>query len=213
MAKGTKFGSIHSVADLRLIQQSVKITPAKPRLNLLDVPGMNGKVDLTEANGVGVTYENRELVWVFALYPGMDWAETRRAVENALNGKAFDIELDEERGWLYHGRVELTDYEVDQVLKRITVRADCNPYKVKTEESTMAVELTEAEQQIVPDFGSMTLIPEITNTDACSLTWAGHTFQMEAGTHQFPEMYVAGKQSFIVSGTGSLTIKWLEGSL
>ena len=103
MAKGTKFGSIHSVADLRLIQQSVKITPAKPRLNLLDVPGMNGKVDLTEANGVGVTYENRELVWVFALYPGMDWAETRRAVENALNGKAFDIELDEERGWLYHG--------------------------------------------------------------------------------------------------------------
>ena len=59
----------------------------------------------------------------------------------------------------------------------------------------------------------MTLIPEITNTDACSLTWAGHTFQMEAGTHQFPEMYVAGKQSFIVSGTGSLTIKWLEGSL
>lgn len=45
MAKGTKFGNIHSVTDLRLIQQSVKITPAKPRLNLLDVPGMNGKYD------------------------------------------------------------------------------------------------------------------------------------------------------------------------
>ena len=60
MAKGTKFGSLHSVADLRLIQQSVKITPAKPRLNLLDVPGANGKVDLTEANGAGVTFESKK---------------------------------------------------------------------------------------------------------------------------------------------------------
>lgn len=47
MAKGTKFGSIHSVADLRLIQQSVKITPAKPRLNLLDVPGIRTMMPTT----------------------------------------------------------------------------------------------------------------------------------------------------------------------
>ena len=86
MAKGTTFGTIHSNRDLMLIQQSIEISPAIPRINIVDVPGANGGLDLTEALGVGVLYKDREIKWTFALYPGANWAERFQAVSGSING-------------------------------------------------------------------------------------------------------------------------------
>lgn len=213
MARGTTFGEIHTNRDLHLVQLSVKVGPAVPRVNIVDVPGANGGVDLTEALGVGVTYQDRELTWVFSPYPGVSWAATRAAVENVLNGRAFSIILDDEPDWVYTGRVVVDDYETDQILHRITVRATCRPYKLRGEESVTTMQLSDAPQDCVFDFGAMTLSPEITTTDAAVLVWAGKTYNMPAGTRVFADMRVAGQHTMQLSGAGMLTIKWREGSL
>lgn len=212
MAKGTIFGDLHTNIDLHLIQVSANVGPAVPRVNIIDVPGANGGVDLSEALG-GVTFQDRELSWVFAPYPGDNWAATRSAVETALNGRAFDIILDNDPEWVYTGRVSVDSYEADQILHRITVHATCRPYRLRREGSSHTETLSAAGKEFPLDFGSMAVSPRITNTGDCALTWDGRTYNLTAGSRVYADMRVTGRQTFRASGSGSLTFEWREGSL
>lgn len=131
MARGTDFGGIHSDYDLNLIQQSVEVDPAEPKLNLVEIPGADGAVDLTEQPAGRVTYKTRKITWTFALYPGDSWDEKHREVSNALNGRKCNITLDTDLDYYYQGRLSVSKHKVDGVLRQITVEAICQPYKLK----------------------------------------------------------------------------------
>ena len=126
MKKGTLFGTIHTSDNLNLIQQKVEITPAEPKTNFVDIPGADGSKDLTEALGVGVKYKDREITWTFALYPGQKREPKFSEVANALNGKLFDIVLDDDCLWYYSGRVTVTDHKSDKLLHQITMHKILN---------------------------------------------------------------------------------------
>lgn len=131
MARGTDFGGIHSHRDLNLIQQQVEVDPAEPKLNLVEIPGADGAVDMTEQPAGRVTYNTRKITWLFALYPGESWDAKHRQVSNALNGRKCNITLDTDQEYYYQGRLSVTKHKVDGVLRQITVEAICQPYKRK----------------------------------------------------------------------------------
>lgn len=131
MAKGTDFGGIHSHRDLNLIQQTVEVDPAEPKLNLVEIPGADGAVDMTEQPAGRVTYNTRKITWTFALYPGENWDSKHRQVSNALNGRRCNITLDSDPAYYYQGRLSVSKHKVDGVLRQITVVAICQPYKLK----------------------------------------------------------------------------------
>lgn len=131
MARGTDFGGIHSSHDLHLIQQKVEVDPAEPKLNLIEIPGADGAVDLSEIPAGRVTYKTRKITWVFALYPGEDWDAKHRQVNNALNGRRCNITLDTDPGYYYQGRLSVSKHNVDGLLRQITVVAICQPYKLR----------------------------------------------------------------------------------
>ena len=56
---GVYFDDIHSYRDLNLILSPFTPTPAVPQTNLLQVPGRDGLLDLTEANGAVFDVDNR----------------------------------------------------------------------------------------------------------------------------------------------------------
>lgn len=214
---GTLFGTIHSDTDLHLIQQSIEIAPASPKTKYADVPGANGRKDLTEALGVGVVYNDRDLSWTFALYPGDDWPTKRAAVSNALNGLACHITPDDESGWYYDGRLIVSAHKSDRLLHQITVKASCRPYKRKTTESTVTrSDLSTSLKSLNCNIGAMPLIPEITVAQATTIAWGSVTTTVQAGTHKLADLRMSGAQTIkakVASGTGSITIKWREGSL
>lgn len=215
MANGTTFGIVHSNADLHLIQQKVVITPPKPRINIIDVPGANGGKDLTEALGIGVTYQDCSIVWTFAIYPRDNWAHKRKEVSDALNGVACHIVFDDDLDWYYDGRLSVTEYPTDGLLRQITIEAICRPYKRKIVMSRESANLTTAEKTLVLAIGNMPIVPEITVDVQATLHWGSVTLTISPGTHTLPALRMKGDQRITVTGSaeGRITITWREGSL
>jgi len=166
MARGTDFGGIHSHRDLNLIQQTVEVDPAEPKLNLVEIPGADGAVDMTEQPAGRVTYNTRKITWTFALYPGESWDAKHRQVSNALNGRKCNITLDTDPGYYYQGRLSVTKHKIDNTLRQITVVAICQPYKLKQDQTIVFVpfsgknllDVSEANQRTLT-YGSVEYIP------------------------------------------------------
>ena len=217
MAKGTKFGTIHSNVDLHLIQQKIEVGPAVPRTSYVHVPGADGSIDLTEALGT-VSYDDRELVWTFALYPGDDWVERRRKVSNAINGIACRITPDGEEGWYYDGRVVVDEYASDKLLRTVTVKATCRPWRYKLTPTVISREdLGPAYKQLSLPNERRPIIPTITVAQDTTLLWGGSAIAVSAGTYRRADICLQAGPNIlkakVASGTGSITVEYQEASL
>lgn len=129
---GVYFGNIHSFYDLNLILAPFTPTPAEPKLNFLEIPGRDGHLDLTEANGE-VKYNSREFEFIFTVAPGdpLTFDERVSAVSNALNGLRCKITLDRDPDYYWEGRCAVSEYDQDKNIGQIVVTATVNPYKLK----------------------------------------------------------------------------------
>lgn len=218
MAKGTKFGTLHSNVDLHLIQQKIIVGPAVPRTSYVQVPGMDGSLDLTEALGA-VNYADRELAWTFALYPGDDWAERRRKVSNAINGIACQITPDDETGWYYDGRVSVDACASDKLLRTITVKAVCRPWRYKIAPTIVTrTDLGAAYKQLSLPNERRPVIPSITVAQDTTLLWDGESIAVSAGENLIiPAIRLSAGNNIlkakVASGTGSITVTYQEASL
>lgn len=217
MAKGTYFGGLHSNHDLRLIQQRVEVQPAQPKLNIIDIPGADGSKDLSAYPGGRVVFNDREIVWTFALYPGDKWHDRQRKVSNALNGLACHITLDDDPAYYYVGRLSVDSYNRDQTLRQITIRAICRPFKLKQEVTTVTVALTTTAVTLELGNDRKPVVPTITVTAETTLEWNGGSYTISAGTHKILDIqFQEGDNELrakVTSGTGSITITYQEGAL
>lgn len=217
MARGVFFGGLHSNRDLRLIQQSVDLQPAQPKLNIIDIPGADGSKDLSAQPAGRIVYSDREITWTFALYPGDNWSQKHREVSNALNGLACHIIMDDDPEYYYVGRLAVESYKRDGLLRQITIRAICRPYKLKLEETEVTAALTTADQTLVLPCDRKPVVPTITVTAETTLTWDGDTFTFAAGTHKVLGIELQegenDLQARVTSGTGSITVTYQEGAL
>lgn len=161
MARGTNFGGVHSFHNLNLIQQKVEVEPAEPKMNLVEIPGADGAVDMTEQPAGRVTYKTRKITWTFALYPGENWDAKHRQVNNALNGRQCDITLDTDPEYFYRGRLAVKKHNVDGLLRQIVVEAVCQPYKLRQQSTQVFVPFcgknlldVSAANQTIPVYGT-----------------------------------------------------------
>lgn len=221
MAKGTDFGGVHSYYDLNLIQQLVDEQPAEPKLNLIDIPGADGSVDMSELPGGRLVYKDRTLTWTYALYPGENWDAKHRQVSNALNGKRCRITLDSNPDYYYDGRVVVKKYNKDKLLRQITVEAICRPWMLKQQPTVVTVDLTQAGSDflrvILPN-EKMLAVPTIEVTQPTTVRWAGALLTVTPGTvykNLFIELQPGPNlmEAKTDSGTGLITVTYQEGSL
>ena len=217
MARGTDFGGIHSHHTLNLIQQSVEVEPAEPKLNLIEIPGADGAVDMSEQPAGRVTYNTRKITWTFGLYPGENWDAKHRQVSNALNGRKCNITLDTDPDYYYQGRLSVTKHKVDGVLRQITVVAICQPYKLRQQPTELTVNLTTAYVTLAVLNDRKPAVPTITVSAETTLRWKGATVTVNAGAHRILDIEFAEGENPLeaktVSGTGTLKVTYQEGSL
>ena len=222
MARGTDFGGIHSFTDLGLIQQSVDVQPAEPKLNIVDVPGTDGGKDFSEQPAGRVVYNDRKLTWIFALYPGDDWDTKHRQVSNALNGLYCKITLDRDPDYYFQGRLAVKKYNVDKSLHQITVEAVCRPYMLKQQETVVqAVLPTDHSFQLLRlNNERKRVVPTITLSVAALVTFGSATKALQAGTHKLLDIVLLpgsnelrARSADAVTTAGTITITYQEGSL
>lgn len=214
--KGIYFGAIHSYHDLNLILAPFTPTPATPKTNFLSVPGRDGHLDLTEANGE-VKFNNREFMFTFTIAPGDDLTFDERVsvVANALNGLHCKITLDRDPDFYWLGRCMVNKYMQDKNIGKITVKASVEPYKLRQSVSVTSFALTDEERTVILWNDRMAAIPVIECTDEGTVVgFGGNVYTLNAGTNKILDIrFVEGDNTLTLSGTGIITFTWQEGAL
>lgn len=214
--KGVYFGNIHSFNDLNLILEPFTPAPAEPQTNFLQVPGRDGFLDLTEANGE-VKFNSRTFEIPFSVMPGDDLTFDERVskVSNALNGLQCKITFERDPDFYWIGRCVVDKYAQDKKHGQVVIKATVKPYKLKQSATIVPVTLTSAEQTIALANNRMPTIPMIECTDNNTVITFGNTiFTLEAGTYKIPGIrFVEGDNILKLSGTGTVTFTYQEGAL
>jgi hypothetical protein len=139
--KGIMFGNYHSWNDFQLILASKTIGTPSPKTETIDIPGGDGVLDLTEFFGE-TKYNNRNLSFEFSsMVNPSEFMTLFSMVQNALHGKKMTITLDDDPGWYYIGRISVSEWKTDRNIGKLTIDCDCEPYKLKSEQTSVSVTL------------------------------------------------------------------------
>lgn len=220
--KGISFGNIHSYNDLHLILAPFTPSPAKPKTNFLNVPGRDGYLDLTEANGE-VKFDSRDFTFKFTIAPNdeMTFDERVAHVSSLLNGRQFKITLDRDPDFYWFGRCSVDKYAQNKIIGEVTVKATVDPYKLKQSETVVVVELAESAAEVLkPETvfltnGRMASVPTIECTnEGVIVTFNGTDYTLQSGTNRILDIRLAdGSNVLKLLGCGTVTITWQEGVL
>lgn len=131
---GISFDGLHSYTDfgLWLVARPDTGSP-QPKLNRVEVPGMDGIIDMTEINAGEVKFSNRTMVFRFAGKVDInDQAAFKTKIMDALHGKRIEkIILDEDSLWYYSGRVTVQFPESKPWKVYCTITVDADPYAMR----------------------------------------------------------------------------------
>lgn len=129
--RGVTFGNKHSFTDFGMYLKSYDIGFPEPKTETVDVPGMNGVIDLTDVFGE-VYYKNRHLSFTFSVIrKNMEWDELLNTLTEYLHGKKMRIILDSDPEHYWYGRCTINTFSTDRRISTITIDCDAEPFKKK----------------------------------------------------------------------------------
>lgn len=194
--------------SLGLLLIEKNIGTATPKTNYIDIPGADGKLDLTESFGE-VKYSNRSISFKFVTRGNHD--DVYDNVMNALNGKLFNIELSDDKGYFFRGRISVSDWSEDNAFGYLNITADCEPYRYKKEVTKTSITLTADPQNITLINNGRTVMPKFTATGKGSITLNENIVEFSASEFTNPFITLKnGSTTLSVKGDGSLGIEYQE---
>ena len=214
--KGIKFGSYHSYNDFQLILASKTIGTPSPKTETIDIPGGDGVLDLTEFFGE-TKYGNRNLSFEFSsLVIPSEFMTLFSTVQNALHGKKMIIILDEDPEWYYVGRISVSEWKADKNIGKLTIDCDCEPYKYQIGTTEIFRSISGTSSFTLPNSRRRS-IPTVKVTSSSGLTvtyGSGKVWNLSSGSYLLPELeLVEGDNPVTVTGTGSITFTYTQGTL
>lgn len=214
--KGITFGSYHSYNDFQLILASKTIGTPSPKTETIDIPGGDGVLDLTEFFGE-TKYGNRNLSFEFSsVVNPSEFMSLFSRVQSALHGKKMTIQLDDDPGWYYIGRISVSEWKADRNIGQLVVDCDCEPYKyqinttviTKSISGTSTFNLPNSRKRVVPEV-------RVTSSSGLSMTYgSGYLWNLASGSYLLPELeLIEGDNPVTVTGTGSITFTYTQATL
>lgn len=97
----------------------------------VEIPGMNGSIDLTTYLTGSPTYSNRKGSWEFYVMHelwGDDWFAAQAQIANYLHGKKHSVILEDHPTYSYYGRLKMS-YRPGKEYSTITIEYDLEPYR------------------------------------------------------------------------------------
>lgn len=128
---GVIFGDKHSYRDWGLLTKSrPSISPPQPKMKLIEVPGSDTVIDLTERLTGKVHYEPRTIKFEFiVMAPREQWPSLYSEIMNYLHGKRIRIIMDDDPNFYYTGRVTVGDLDPEKKTAVLAMEAQVEPYK------------------------------------------------------------------------------------
>lgn len=128
---GVIFGDKHTYRDWGLIAKSrPNISPPRPKLKLVQVPGSDTVIDLTESLTGKVNYEPRTIDFEFIMMADRArWPNLYSDILTYLHGRRMKIVMDDDPNYYYIGRVTVGDLDPEKKTAVLTMKAEVEPYK------------------------------------------------------------------------------------
>jgi len=129
-----KHGTVNTWDDWHLIPTSRPVfNPPAVKTVYIDIPGANGKLDLTEALTGYPLYDNREGSFEFIVANGYraSWIGGYQKFANWLHGKDLRCVLDDDPSYYYEGRFSIDNWTSNNngTWSNVTFKYSVKPYK------------------------------------------------------------------------------------
>ena len=203
--------------DWKLILTSKKISLAEPNTKLVQLDGMSGSLDLSEALTGEVTYKDRTITATFLTDYGnrKDREKLLQDITVALHGKKIKVVEPDDPDHYFYGRVKITS--VNNILPYLEFKIEvmCEPWRYSNAEASRTVTASsEPITVVIRNQGIKTLIPEITVNGVVKLEYEGATIELSYGTYKVSDLKIKpGVNTITVSGNGSVTFKYREATI
>lgn len=204
--------------DWDLILTSKDVASPELKTNNVDLDGMDGTLDLSEALTGTISYTDRTVSATFWTDHGTreERSLLLRNIRQALHGKKVKIvEPDDPEHYLY-GRVKIKDEVNNKVFATFTIEAVCEPWRYTLTDLVRNVSITEDQSVdvVINNNGVKTLLPTVTVSGSVSITYDGVTTSLTDGTYTISSLKLyQGTNIVNVTGTGSVTFTYKEGDI
>lgn len=233
------FGDKNSWTDWHLVPSSRPVfAPPKPKTNYVNIPGMNGSLDLSEAVSGRPVYENRQGsldFYVDVQYKDKSsWIELCSEIMAYLHGHQLEAYLDDEPYYRYVGRFDVDSWKSGDG-ETITINYDVYPYKMEPfwSNEDWLWDPFDFENGVIRNFkslsvdGSLTVyIPKTQDWQASTITvsgtggsgldvaYNGKTYHLNDGVNQNPNLMVKDSDTtFTFTGKGMISMRMRGGIL
>lgn len=221
----------HSYDDFGLRIRSVHIGTPQVKENLIEIPGADGYLDMTDY--FGTRYENRELTIECDMEDRgyYNWAGAVSQISNYLHGKKRKLILDWDNGYYYMGRGSCEFTKENRPYSRITLTFECEPYKYEltASDEDWLWDPFDFEEGVIRDYkdlqvkgrleqlvvGSpMPSVPKIIVSTDMTVEFEGEQYTLKTGENYLPDIEIKeGEHTITFIGSGTATISYRGGSL
>lgn len=220
----------HTWNDWSLNPVRIYISMPDIKEQLIDIPGGDGCIDLTEING-RPTYglRNVELEYHLRNVSNQEWHTIFSKIGNAITGRKVKMVLDDEPNYYYMVRLNLDGEKTDYVNGEITMSGTAEPFKYDIQSSAedwlwdtfnFETGVIRTLKDITIDSANRTIkilgagidtppVFVVTRADNLKLTHEGRTYTLKVGRNRFPAVRV-GEQDVILtfSGSGTMAVEY-----
>lgn len=225
------FDGYRSYSDWGLMLEKIILSFPNPIENKITVPGMDGKLDLSEVNAP-LNYDEREIKLIFSLMGNYeDWHELSSRIANLIHGKVVKIILGTDAGYYYLGRVRLESAKENDAYDDIIISGNVDPYKYDLNDGTepWIWDIFSFRDGIIREYSNIVVngtqsitivgrkkrvIPTVTCSAPLILAYGSMTINLPAGTTKVYELQLGeGEHILRFAGNGTVTISYRGGSL
>lgn len=205
---GVSFDGEHYGCTLDCIMNYARAGMPKPKTRQVEIPGMDGVLDLTESTGA-VRYAQREIQFRFTATK----KEKLDALLNDIHGRHKKIILDREPDYFYSGRCTADSISWNGPFFIMDAHADCDPYKLKKRKTLYVKEIAGKETVILTN-DAMRTTPEITVDAPMYIKFEDKKYKLDVGNYHIEDIVMRQKYNrFEVEGKGRITFQYQEGRL
>lgn len=221
-----------TLEDWKLKCYDLQISFPSAKTYLVDIPGRDGKIDLTESMTGEVKFNNRTISLSFD-YQGdyFDWNRKISEIANFLHGKRTKIFISTDMYYYYIGRVVIDTKKSNIADCQITLTCDVEPYKLESISSTddWLWDSFDFEVGVIREYKDIVIsgdtkiqvigspkrvIPVFECTDPMYVTFDNKKTLLPKGKSKVLDITITdGVNEMVFSGNGKVTIEFRGGSL
>ena len=205
------FDKFNTWYDWRLTLTAKSIPDPEPKTNYIDLEGVSGSIDLSEALTGEVCYGDRTLTASFMCSEGTHGERERllRKIASVLHGKKVQIIEPDDPDHYFWGRVRLKKVSNHIAYTEFSLEATCEPWRYAVHETERTVTNARA---VIYNYGVKSLCPTLTVIGPATVTVGGTPTTLESGTYQITDLRLMPGPN-VVGVSGTVTFTYREATL